>query len=233
MKVKKRSGGRNLSDGLPSYTTSRKDGHSADAPIPERSEDYANLDDQELLRLITEERKEALEALYDRYAGPVFSLAMHILRDPGAAEEVSQDAFFNVWRRASSYRPDRGNVRAWLFSIVHHRTIDEVRRRRRRAQNVVLYDVDLINQPDENTPDPASYATLQFQREKIKTALSDLRPEQRDVVMLAYYGGLTHSEIAERLQQPLGTVKTRMRLALKKLREILGPQARELSEYEV
>ena len=230
MNGESRSDQRNLSDSLSSYV-SNEDGHSADGKIPERREDYQALSDQELLMLIAQENRNALEALYDRYSGPAYSLAMHILRDPGAAEEVSQDAFFNVWRRASSYRPDRGNVRAWLFSIVHHRTIDEVRRRRRRAQTAVFNDGDLLNRPDENAVDPASYATLQVLRTQIKTALSDLRPEQREVVILAYYGGFTHSEIAERLQQPLGTVKTRMRLALKKLREVLGSQAQEWAEH--
>lgn len=224
---------RNLSESLPAYISSREDGNNHDGHFPGSPEEYESLDDQELLGLIAQESREALEALYRRYSGPVYSLAMHILRDPGAAEEVAQDAFFNVWRRASSYRSDRGNVRAWLFSIAHHRSIDEVRRRKRRTQSLVFNDDDLINKPDENAVDPAGYATLQVQRTKIKAALSNLRPEQREVVVLAYFGGLTHSEIAERLQKPLGTVKTRMRLALKKLREVLGPQAQEWAEYEL
>jgi RNA polymerase sigma-70 factor (ECF subfamily) len=180
-----------------------------------------------LLSLIEEKDRQALEALYARYSGPVFSLAMQMLRDAGAAEEVTQDAFFNVWRRAASYRSDRGKVTAWLFSIAHHRVIDEVRRRKRREQAQSSQDVDLLSQPADDSGDPARFAIGQMRRSEIKEALSGLRPEQRDVVILAYYGGLTHSEIAKKLDQPLGTVKTRMRLALKKLRDIMGPQARE------
>jgi len=179
------------------------------------------------MSLIEEQDREALEALYARYSGPVFSLAMQMLRDAGAAEEVTQDAFFNVWRRASSYRSDRGKVTAWLFSIAHHRVIDEVRRRKRREQAHSSQDVGLLSCLADDSGDPERFAIGRMRRSEIKEALSGLRPEQRDVVILAYYGGLTHSEIAKKLDQPLGTVKTRMRLALKKLRDLTGPQAQE------
>ena len=196
-----------------------------------RLDDLEALSDQELLGLIAMSRREALEVLYTRYSGAVYSLAMHMLRDLGAAEEVTQDAFFNVWRRASSYRPERGKVTSWLFSIAHHRVIDEIRRRRRRDQMQSSYDVDLISRPSDDLGDPVKYAALQMQRSEIKEALSTLRPEQRDVVVLAYFGGLTHSEIAKRLEQPLGTVKTRMRLALKKLRDVMNVEAQEWAEH--
>ncbi len=217
--------------GLSAYI--EKEGSNAADGLPVTKEDYAALSDQELLSLIVEQKREALEALYDRFSGPVFSLATHMLRDPGAAEEVTQDAFFKVWRRASSYRPDRGKVTAWLFSIAHHRVIDEVRRRKRREQTHVSQDVELLDRPADDSSDPVRYAMLQMKRGELKEALDVLRPEQREIVLLAYYGGLTHSEIANRLQQPLGTVKTRMRLALKKLRVVLGPQAREWADNEV
>ena len=191
-----------------------------------RAEDLKTLSDEELLGLITQRRSEALEVLYDRYAGAIFSLAVRMLRDAGAAEEVTQDAFFNVWRRASSYRPDRGEVTAWLFSIGHHRVVDEVRRRRRREERQVFQDMELMRQPDE-AGNPAKQAVQMLLRGEIEVALSALRQEQREVVVLAYYGGLTHSEIAKRLGNPLGTVKTRMRLGLKKLREVLGKQSQD------
>ena len=205
-------------------------GQSPKETLPESLEDYESLSDQELLGYIVQRRREALEVLYQRYSGAVYSLALHMLRDAGAAEEVAQDTFFNLWRRASSYRPDRGKVTAWLFSIGHHRVIDEFRRRKRREQSQVVYDVELIRQTDDSG-DPVQYAISQLRGSAIKEALTDLRPEQREVVVLAYYGGLTHSEIAERLEQPLGTVKTRMPLGLKKLRDIMGSQAREWAEY--
>ena len=194
---------------------------------------YEDLDDGDLVGLIVKEDHRALEALYGKYAGTVFSLAMQMLRDAGAAEEVTQDAFFNVWRRASSYHSNRGKVTAWLFSIAHHRAIDELRRRKRRTQATVNVDIDQIDQPSDDSTDPIRYATNRFQRTRLDEALVILRPEQRRVVELAYFGGLTHTEIAETLEQPLGTVKTRMRLALKKLREALGPEAREWADHGV
>ena len=191
---------------------------------------YEEKDDGQLLMLIVGSDRAALEALYGRYAAPVYSLAMNMLRDQGAAEEVTQDVFFNVWRRASSYRTQRGKVTSWLFSIAHHRSIDEVRRRRRQQMHV-QYGVDLTNRPSDDGADPVEYTTSQFDRGHLERALSSLRPEQRDVVVLAYFRGLTHTEIAKQLEQPLGTVKTRMRLALRKMREVLGPQVRESADH--
>ena len=194
--------------------------------------EYSTLSDLELIELIARKDRDALETLYGKFSGAVFSLAVHMLRDHTAAEEVTQDAFFNVWRRASSYRSEKGKVTTWLFSIAHHRMIDELRRRRRREQLTVTQDLELISQPEDDAGDPAKYAMFQMRRSEMTEALSALRPEQREVVVLAYYGGLTHSEIAKKLNQPLGTVKTRMRLALKKLRDVLGPQAkREWAEH--
>ena len=187
---------------------------------------YEGLDDGELLSMIQQQDRGALEALYDKYGGAVYSLAMRMLSDTGAAQEVTQDTFFNVWRRASSYHSQRGKVTSWLFSIAHHRTIDEFRRRR-RVQSQVQDGVDLTNKPSEGADDPVAYATAQYERSQLKDALHTLRVEQREVVELAYFGGLTHSEIAKHLDQPLGTVKTRMRLGLRKLREALGPHVQE------
>ena len=179
---------------------------------------------------IVKRDRTALEALYDRYAGAIYSLSMYMLKQPEAAEEVTQDVFLNVWRRASSYNSERGKLTSWLFSIAHHRAIDELRRRRRDYENV-QHGVDLSNRPTEGGDDPLTYTSLEFERVKLKDALSTLRPEQREVVLLAYFGGFTHSEIAAKLDQPLGTVKTRMRLALKKLREVLGPNVQEFADY--
>lgn len=187
-------------------------------------------DDARLLALITEQDRAALGSLYDRYAKAVFSLAVHMLRDSGAAEEVTQDTFFNVWRRSSSYHSKRGSVAAWLFSIARHRSIDELRRRR-REQTHVQTGVDLTNKPSDGADDPVEFTIAQFERGKLRDALHTLRPEQREVVVLAYYGGLTHGEIATRLGHPLGTVKTRMRLGLKKLRETLGRRPQEWADH--
>ncbi len=121
---------RNLPDGLSSYT--KTEGCKEDPGTGRRPEGYEALTDGELLGLISVGTRQALKALYDRYGNAVYSLSMYILRDAGAAEEVTQDAFLNVWRRASTYSPQRGEVKAWLLSIAHHRAIDELRQRRRR-----------------------------------------------------------------------------------------------------
>ena len=191
---------------------------------------WEEVDDEELLTLIVQRRLDALEALYDKYAGRIYSLAMHMLRDTQIAEEVTQDVFLNVWRRGASYRSNRGKVTAWLFSIAHHKTIDELRRRQREWSRV-QQGVDLSSRPSDGRDDPIAYTTLQYESGKLKEALQCLRPEEREVVVLAYCGGLAHSEIATRLGHPLGTVKTRMRLALRKLREVLEPQIRESADY--
>ena len=180
-------------------------------------------DDEQLMALIVQQSREALESLYDRYSRAVYSLAVSLLRDPGAAEEVTQDVFLSVWRRGSSYRPKRGKVTAWLFSIAHHRTIDEIRRRRRELEHV-KEGVDLANDVSTGMDDPLEYANAQYQRSQLSGALATLKPEQRTVVVLSFFGGLTHAEIAGRLRQPLGTVKTRIRLGLKRMRETLGPE---------
>ena len=189
--------------------------------------DYGELEDRDLLDLIVDGAREALETLYDRYSTAIFSLAVQMLRDAGAEEEVTQDAFLNVWRRASSYRSQRGNVSSWLFSIAHHRAIDEIRRRKRHQQARATGEIDLGNLPADDSTDPVRFTMVQFQRGEIQDALVTLGPEQREVVVLAYYGGLTHTEIADKLSQPLGTVKTRMRLALKKLRHVMASPATE------
>jgi len=173
----------------------------------------------------------ALEALYGRYGGAVFSLARYILRDDGMAEEVTQDTFLNAWRSASSYVSRRGKVSSWLFSIAHHRAIDELRRRRRREKGLVHREVELAGQPSGEGSDPYRYTVLQLQGGRVREALLELPPEQREVVTLAFYRGLTHSEIAKILRKPLGTVKTRMRLALRKLRKALEPQVEEWTKY--
>ena len=200
-------------------------------PIEQRSHGvnmkYNQAEDRSLIDGISRRDLDSLDALYSRYGGPVYAIALRMLRDPGASEEVTQDTFFNVWRRANSYRSDRGSVTGWLFSIAHHRAIDELRKRS-REYGKLQYGLDLDNRPSESrSDDPAECAALQFAGNCITEALTTLRPEQREVVVLAYFSGLTHSEISQRLGTPLGTVKTRMRLAMKKLREALAPRILE------
>ena len=183
---------------------------------------YQDLEDADLLALTAAGRREALEVFYEKYSSRVFSLAVHMLRDREAAEEVTQDVFMNVWRRSSSYQANRGSVAAWLFGIAHNRTVDELRRRRRQGITTEIEEIDLERYLVSSFIDPQENAAINEDRHLVRKALGELRPEQRDVIILAYFKGYSHSEIAEHLSQPLGTVKTRMRLAMKKLREVIG-----------
>ena len=182
---------------------------------------YELAEDKDLIGAIQDRDRMALEALHARYSGAVYGVAMRMLRDAGAAEEVAQDTFFNIWRRAGSYDAPRGSVTTWLFGIARNRAIDELRKRRRTADRVSL-GVDLSNKPAETRgSDPAEYAEILHEGRRVREALAALRPEQRQVVALAYFAGMTHTQISRELDQPLGTVKTRMRLAIKKLRRAL------------
>ncbi|HEV8637931.1 MAG TPA: sigma-70 family RNA polymerase sigma factor [Chloroflexota bacterium] len=178
------------------------------------------VDDRALLEQIARGDTAALGFLYDRYAALAFGLAMRILRDPGVAEEVVQDAFLAAWRRSASYRPDRGEPRTWFLSIVHHRAIDRVRGAAGQRAEVDLADLpELVDRADVWRETRAG-----LEREAILAALTGLPEEQRVAIELAFFGGLTHAEIAERLGEPLGTIKGRMRLGLLKLRTVLQGQ---------
>ena len=210
----------------PTYSTMRGNAKNSSVSTS-KDEAQIALEDEKLLRLIAKGDRSALEVLYERYAGGIYSLAHHMLQERGAAEEVTQDTFFNVWRRASTYNVRRGKVAGWLYSIGHHRIIDELRKRRRQESMIYVPDVEAVHTQEDESADPNVYAEQRMRGSRVREALEALRPELKSVVVLAYFGGLTQSEIAKKLNQPLGTVKTRTRLALKALRENLGPQARK------
>lgn len=180
--------------------------------------EYQELDDRQLLRQTALGVKEALEELYSRYSTPVFSLARFMLRHEALAEEATQDIFLNIWLKSASYKADRGEPRAWIMSVAHHKVIDIIRSRRR---NINLTDpkdyetLDLLPSGNRATDDEA---VLNLERERIIKALAVLPEAQREVIMMAYFEGYSQSEISLRLNQPLGTVKTRVRLAMQKLR---------------
>ena len=174
-------------------------------------------DDQAVLARIARGETAALAELYDRYSSLAYGLALRILRDPQTAEEVVQDAFLAVWRRASSYRPERGEVRSWLLSVVHHRAIDRVRGRGARGTELDLADAPEI----ADRADVWDEAWGGLEREVIVGAVNELPEEQRRAIELAFFGGLTHVEVAQKLGEPLGTVKGRIRLGLLKLRTVL------------
>jgi RNA polymerase sigma-70 factor, ECF subfamily len=183
----------------------------------------ADRSDEELMVLLQGQELDALDVLYDRHHRLALALAHRVLGDRDSAEEVVQEAYLAAWRQAATYREDRGNARTWLLSIVRHRAID----RARRARDVSsLSDLD-DSLVDQHAPEVWHVASLNLQREQIVRALATLPTEQREAVELAYYGGLTHQEIAERTGVPLGTVKGRTRLAMGKLRTALADLAPE------
>lgn len=178
-----------------------------------------NNSDGSLARQIAKRDVSALEAVYNRYSRPVYSLARRLLRDDETTEEVVQEVFMRLWTRADEFDSARGRLLPWLLTITHHRAIDELRRRRARGQHD---DIDIVLATAEAADgDPAHEAALAETREAVRQALQHLPEAQRRPIELAYFGGLSQAEIATMLDEPLGTIKTRMRLALQKLREFL------------
>lgn len=175
-------------------------------------------DDRELLQAIARQDADALVALFDRYNRLAFGLAYRILGDAFVAEEVVQDAFMSIWRNAASYDLSRGTVRTWLLTIVRNRAIDQLRGRFGRSQSDI--DLDTVA-PILAAPDLWDDVLTEIQAVDVRAALKGLPEEQRVAIELAYFEGLTHAEIAERLGIPLGTVKSRLRLGLQKLHDLL------------
>ena len=177
---------------------------------------YPLLADEDLISLAGDGDAQAFAVLYDRHSRAAYSLAYRMMNGRQAAEDLAQDAFLKVWRAAKSYRADRGGVRTWILSIVHNRGIDQLRSHasRRRTQDKVEASA-ARSQPSEAFAE----TWRNSQREQVREALNTLPPEQLKILALAYFSGYTHMEIAENLDVPLGTVKGRMRLGLKKLRD--------------
>jgi RNA polymerase sigma-70 factor (ECF subfamily) len=182
---------------------------------------YNDLRDEQLITLIAHGEKDALEVFYNRYARSVFSLARYMLRDQTLAEEATQDIFLNLWLKASSYNPQRGTPRAWFMSVAHHRIIDVIKARNRRTKSTNQVPHELLDIHPSAEASTEDIVQQNLDREQILAALSDLPEGQREVVILAYFEGYSQSEIASKLDQPLGTVKTRVRLAMQKLRVAL------------
>ena len=164
-----------------------------------------------LLQKLAKGDKAALADFYDQYAGLVNGLALRILRDVSEAEDVVQEVFLQAWRQAERYDPRRGSAEAWLCTMARTRALDRLRKRTSRRE-----------EPEQEKPG-ASPAPRNEEALAVRKALDGLSADQRRAVELAYYGGLTQSEIAEALGEPLGTIKTRIRTAMMRLREALGP----------
>jgi RNA polymerase sigma-70 factor, ECF subfamily len=168
--------------------------------------------------------KAAISELYDRYGRLVFSLAVQIVGDSTVAEEITQDVFVQVWKKADTFRPENGKVITWLSSVARYRAIDVLRRQNVRPEghNVSLDDSFSFEEDINAHVEPA--VELLILRQQVRNALQQLPPDQRKALALAYFQGLTQQEISEALKEPLGTVKTRIRLAMQKLRQILADE---------
>ena len=177
----------------------------------------ANPDDR-IAELLRRSDPAAIELLYDRYSRLAYTLAFRVLADAGAAEDVVQDAFLSVWRRRDSFDADRGSLKTWVAAIVHHRALDRLRGRSGRSRRDLPLDIAAAG---ESTDDSFDAVAEGLERDQVRRALASLSPDQRSAIELAYYGGLSQTEISERLGIPLGTVKGRTRQALRRLREVL------------
>jgi RNA polymerase sigma-70 factor (ECF subfamily) len=167
----------------------------------------------------------ALGDLYDRWSGSAYALVLRLLGNPSDAEDVVEEVFWQAWRQAGRFQPERGQVSAWLMTIARSRALDRLRSRRRRPETLLA---DATADVPTSASDPLAAASGSERRERVLSALRELPAEQRQAVEMAYFDGLSQTEIAERTSQPLGTVKTRVRLAMQKLRERLGPLREEL-----
>ncbi|MCS7061686.1 MAG: sigma-70 family RNA polymerase sigma factor [Anaerolineae bacterium] len=196
-------------------------------------------EDARLLRLVALHSRDAFEMLYDRYAGQVYGIAQRILEDRSASEEVTQETFLRLWRRAEQFDAARGNVRSWLLTMAHRLAIDALRRRRvRRALGLDRHSEQQAAEASEADLQPGwdirdedadvhEEAALNISRQRVRQAIAGLSEPHRRVIELAFFSGLTHREIAERLGEPLGTVHSRARQALLMLRQKLpelGPE---------
>ncbi|MGH7722785.1 MAG: sigma-70 family RNA polymerase sigma factor [Candidatus Dormibacteria bacterium] len=194
-------------------------------PIDRPTPEGMNVSDDRMLDLLARAEPEGIEMLFDRYSGLAYTLAFRVLNDAGSAEDVVQEAFLSVWRRASTYRSERGSLRTWVCSIVHHRALDRLRGRAGRArQDVALEHAPIAATSVSDTWDQVAES---LERETVRGALDRLSVEQRETIELAYFGGYSQTEISNLMHVPLGTVKGRTRLALRRLRDVLELQAAE------
>jgi RNA polymerase sigma-70 factor (ECF subfamily) len=181
--------------------------------------ELAHLSDEAVLALIARADDQALAELYHRFARLAYGLAFRILRDDALAQDAVQEAFLGVWRAAGRFTAERSKPSTWLLTLVHRRAVDLVRREQRRRTEPLQPEAERVG------AESADEAELATERQTIRAALRQLPPEQREAIELAYYGGYTQSELAERLGEPLGTIKSRMFTGLARLRETLGEEA--------
>lgn len=184
---------------------------------PEKA-DYQELEDRQIINLIATMDKGALEALYGRYSTSVYSLAMYMLRNEALAQEVTQEIFLNIWLKASSFNSDRGEPRSWIMSVAHHKVVDLIRSRRRSTIMTDPADYETLDLLPSGQISTEEQVDQNLERERIMKAMEVLPMAQKEVILMAYFEGYSQSAMADKLGQPLGTIKTRVRLAMQKLR---------------
>ena len=189
------------------------------------SDTRSNADDVALIRRMCDADETALGALYDRWVRSLYSLVLHLLQEPDEAQDVVEETFWQAWRKASTYEPSKGAVSTWLLTICRRKALDRIRARRRHKEDPVGRDKVFADLPAPGL-DPSEQTEGSELRTHVLAALKELPAEQREVLELAYLNGLSQTEIADATGQPLGTVKTRMRLAMQKLREPLSMHRR-------
>jgi RNA polymerase sigma factor (sigma-70 family) len=176
----------------------------------------AHLSDEALVALVARADEDALSELYDRFGRAAYGLALRVVRDPALAEDAVQEGFMTVWKSASRFVAERAKASTWILTLIHRRAVDLVRREQPRRAEL------LDTAPQTTGEDTEEEVWLRLQRERVQEALRALPDKQREALELAYYGGFTQSELADRLGEPLGTIKSRMFSGLARLRELLG-----------
>jgi RNA polymerase sigma factor (sigma-70 family) len=177
---------------------------------------FAHLSDEAVVALVARSDEEALAELYDRFGRVAYGMALRVLRDERLAEDAVQEGFLTAWRNADRFMPERAKASTWLLTLVHRRAVDLVRREERRRAEPLPDAAEAASGSAEDD------AWLRFERERVQAALRRLPDQQREAIELAYYGGFSQSELAERLGQPVGTIKSRMFTGLSRLRELLA-----------
>ena len=185
-----------------------------------RRRDLAHLSDEALVALVSRSDESALAELYDRVGGTAYGLAYRVLRDEALAEDAVQEAFLGLWRSAGSFIPERAKASTWILTLVHRRAVDLVRREQRRRTE----SLESCARAGGGLGRAGGVAA-RSSAQRVQAALAALPDQQREAIELAYYGGYTQSELADRLGQPLGTIKSRMFAGLSRLRELLADDA--------
>lgn len=194
----------------------------------DRSRDESRAQDAALLARIRDRDERAMEELYGRFSGPLYSLAYQVTGADRFAQDVVQEVFIAVWKDAGRFDPNRGALSSWLFSLARHKAIDLVRREANVRKRTADVDLSFEEAPD----DVYQEAWLNHRRDRVRAAITELPDAQREALELAFFAGLTHVEVAERLGIPLGTAKTRIRTALLKLREQIGTSLSETGSLD-